>query len=59
MLLMDFPDVSETPGFLSLDYDVLAAVICSDELNSSEECVFEACMNWIAAYSLFLRALGF
>ena len=50
MLLMDFPEVSETPGFLSLDYDVLAAVVSSDELNAAEECVFEACMNWIAAY---------
>ena len=49
MLLMDFPEVSETPGFLSLDYDVLAAVVSSDELNAAEECVFEACMNWIAA----------
>jgi hypothetical protein len=49
MLLMDFPEVSATPGFLSLDYDVLAAVIASDELNSSEECVFEASMNWVAA----------
>ncbi|CAD7941466.1 unnamed protein product [Amoebophrya sp. A25] len=49
MLLMDFPEVSETPGFLGLDYDVLAAVVSSDELNAAEECVFEACMNWIAA----------
>ncbi len=36
-------------SFFRLDYDVLAAVISSDELNSSEECVFESCMNWIAA----------
>lgn len=56
MLLMDFPEVSETPGFLSLDYDVLAAVVSSDELNAAEECVFEACMNWIAADEQVLGA---
>jgi len=49
MLLMDFPEVAATPSFQSLDYDVLAAVLSSDELNASEECVFEACMEWIAA----------
>ena len=26
MLLMDFPEVCETPGFLALDFEVLAAV---------------------------------
>lgn len=59
MLLMDFPEVSETPGFLSLDFDVLAAVVSSDELNAAEECVFEACMNWIAAYTLTVLRVAF
>jgi len=47
MLLMDFAEVSETPGFLTLDYEVLHAIVSSDELNASEECVFEGVMRWI------------
>jgi len=49
LLLMDFQEVTRTPGFLTLDYDVLEAVVGSDELNAPEEVIFEACMRWIAA----------
>jgi len=49
MLLMDFTEVGSTAGFTLLDFDILAAVISSDELNAAEEFVFEACMEWLQA----------
>ena len=41
--------MTRTPGFLTLEYDVLEAVIASDELNAPEEVIFDAVMRWIAA----------
>ncbi|XP_066267781.1 kelch-like protein 24 [Branchiostoma lanceolatum] len=45
--LKEFAAVSKTPAFLSLTKDQLVTLVSSDDLNATEEVVYEAVMTWI------------
>ncbi|XP_066274708.1 kelch-like protein 24 [Branchiostoma lanceolatum] len=45
--LNEFAAVSKTPEFLSMTKDQLITLISSDDLNATEEVVYEAVMAWI------------
>ena len=45
--LSEFCEVCKTQGFLESDFAIVSSLLLSDDLNATEETVFEAAMSWL------------